>query len=100
MPPATLVRWALPPILARMTSCLGPQAFFQRPMISTGIASGSVPENTVQADPFMPGLSSEDFMISTGPGCGREGRDAAAEDAEAVKPAKDSSIAAIRQFIE
>ena len=48
----------------------------------------------------MPGLSSEDFMVSTGPGCGRAGREAAAEDAEAVKPAKDSSIAAIRQFIE
>jgi hypothetical protein len=39
-------------------------------------------------------------MVSTGPGWGRVGKEAAARDAEAVKPAIDSSIAAIRQFIE
>jgi hypothetical protein len=39
-------------------------------------------------------------MISTGPGCGRGGIDAAAKDAEAVNPATDNNIAAIRQFIE
>src|SRR5712691_758568 len=70
IPPATLVRCALPPILAMMTSCLGPQAFFHRPMISMGTASGSVPWNTVQAVPIIPGLSSEDFMIRTGPDLG------------------------------
>src|SRR5712692_8292510 len=73
MPPATLVRCAFPPNLARMMSCLGPQAFFQRPMISTGIDSGCVPSNTVQATPFMPGRNSEDLKISTFPdfgGCG------------------------------
>ena len=43
MPPATLVRMALPPSLARMISCLGPQAFFHRPTISTGTGSASVP---------------------------------------------------------
>src|SRR2546428_11608457 len=70
IPPATLVRCALPPILPRITSCLGPQAFFHRPIISTGTASGSEPLNTVQAVAIMPGLSSEDFMIWTGPALG------------------------------
>src|SRR2546425_2396087 len=53
-----------------MTSCLGPQAFFHRPMISIGTASGSVPVNTVQAVACMPGFNSEDFMIWTGPALG------------------------------
>jgi hypothetical protein len=43
MPPATLVRVALPPSLARMISCFGPHAFFHRPTISTGTGSASVP---------------------------------------------------------
>ena len=43
MPLATLVRAALPPILPRMMSCLGPHMFLEIPMISTGTGSGSVP---------------------------------------------------------
>src|SRR5712675_2287367 len=73
MPPATLVVWALPSILPRMMSCLGPQAFFQRPMISTGTASASVPLKTVQAVAFIPGLISLDLRISTLPALGRCG---------------------------
>src|SRR5579883_1766207 len=73
MPPATLVRIALPSILAMMTSWLGPQTFFSRPMISIGIGSGSVPWRTVQAVPFMPGFTSLRCMISTFPDLGREG---------------------------
>ena len=67
MPPATPVRIALPPILPRMMSCFGPQAFFHRPTISTGTASGSVPSNTVQAVACMPGFRSAARMISTLP---------------------------------
>src|SRR5437764_13682094 len=77
IPPATLVRCALPPILATMTSCFGPQAFFHNPIISIGTGSGSVPVNTVQAVPIIPGFSSEDFIIWTGPVLG--GWDVAAE---------------------
>ena len=43
IPLATLVRAALPPILPRMMSCLGPHMFLEIPMISTGTGSGSVP---------------------------------------------------------
>ena len=37
------------------------------------IHSGSVPENTVHATAFMPGLTSASFMIATGPALGRGG---------------------------
>src|SRR5271165_1449400 len=98
MPPATLVRWALPPILAMMTSCLGPQEFFQRPIISIGMGSGSVPTKTVQAVPFMPGLSSEDFMIWTGPVLGGVRGESAATP-ETTVPANARKAAAIRLVI-
>ena len=42
-------------------------------MISIGTASGSVPWKTVQAMPFMPGLTSLSRMISTLPALGRAG---------------------------
>ncbi len=70
MPPATLVIAALPPILARMMSWRGPQAFFQSPMISTGTGSGFEPWNTVHAVPFMPGFNCELTRISVGPAVG------------------------------
>src|SRR5207245_837151 len=98
IPPATLVRCALPPILAMITSCFGPQAFFQRPMISTGTASGSVPANTVQAVAIMPGLSSEDFMIWTGPDFGGV-LVVSARNAEVAHPARVSQTAALRVVI-
>src|SRR5580704_15820984 len=95
MPPATLVRWALPPILATMTSCLGPQAFFHKPIISIGTGSGSVPAKTVQAVPVIPGFSSEDFMIWTGPVLGGVGLEFPATTGTA-KAANARDIAAIR----
>src|SRR5688572_24966939 len=71
MPPATLVRWALPPIFARMISCRGPQVFFHRPMISTGTASGTEPVKTVHAVALSPGLIADVGNISTLPALGR-----------------------------
>src|SRR3954470_293281 len=70
MPPATLVRAAFPVSFPTMMSCLGPQALFQTPIISTGIGSGLLPENTVQATPVMPGVKASSGKISTGPAFG------------------------------
>ena len=81
-----------------MMSCLGPQAFFQSPMISTGTASGSVPAKTVQAVPFMPGFSSEVFMVSTGPASGRR-IGVSAASAVLLRTASEYSTAAVRNFI-
>src|SRR5882762_8065502 len=71
MPLATLVRRALPSILARMMCWRGPHIFLEMPMISMGTGSGSVPEKTVQATAFMPGLTSASLRISTLPAVGR-----------------------------
>src|SRR6185436_20471456 len=98
IPPATLVRCALPPILPTMTSCFGPQAFFQRPMISMGTASGSLPTNTVQAVACMPGFNSEAFMIWTGPVLGGT-VDVLPANAEAAVAANARTAAAIRLVI-
>ncbi len=79
-------------------SCFGPQAFFHRPMISTGTASGCVPSNTVQAVPCMPGLMSAARRISTLPDRGgwRVGVAArAAKDTE-----KTAMARANQRFIE
>ena len=78
MPLATLVRAALPPILAMMMSCFGPHMFLASPMISTGTGSGTVPWKTVHAVPFMPALTSLAGMISTFPDLGRAGGASAA----------------------
>src|SRR5215813_606016 len=78
MPLATLVRSALPSILPRMMSCFGPHMFLEMPTISTGIGSGSVPCSTVQAQPFIPGLTSLSCMISGLPALGRGGGASAA----------------------
>ena len=98
IPPATLVRCALPPIFPMMTSCLGPQAFFHRPTISTGTASGSLPANTVQAIACMPGFTSEAFMIRTGPVFGGL-VDEFAANAEITLAAHAMTAAAIRLVI-
>jgi hypothetical protein len=47
--------------------------FFEIPMISTGTGSGTEPEKTVHATAFIPGFTSLNFMISTGPAFGRTG---------------------------
>src|SRR6266487_900768 len=94
MPPATLVRCALPPILATMMSCFGPQAFLHRPIISMGTASASVPVKTVHAVPVIPGFSSEAFMIWTGPVFGGV-LVVSACNAEVAHAAKVSQTAAI-----
>src|SRR5262249_56069349 len=74
-----------------MTSCLGPQAFFHKPMISIGTASGSVPVKTVQAVPVMPGLSSAGFLVWTGPVLGGlRGGLAAKAGANVAANAKDT----------
>src|SRR5579872_92494 len=102
MPPATLVRSALPPSLARIMSCLGPLAFFQRPTISTGMGSGTVPLKTVQAVAFMPGLMSDFGKISTFPARGRAGVTTAASPQTgrtAQKIAQYSAIGAAVRFI-
>src|ERR1019366_10477438 len=98
MPLATLVRAALPPILPRMMSCLGPHIFLAIPTISTGTGSGSVPWNTVQAVPFMPCLTSARGMISTLPDFGRTGGVSAADVGSAVA-ARLIRIAAVRIFM-
>src|SRR5262245_53482894 len=69
-----------------MTSCLGPQAFLQRPIISIGTSSGSEPLNTVQAVAVIPGLISEDFMIWTGPALGGLGEALPSGARKAVTP--------------
>src|SRR3954468_16030326 len=56
-----------------MMSWRGPHIFFEIPMISMGTGSGSVPEKTVQATAFMPGLTSASLRISTLPALGRAG---------------------------
>src|SRR5580658_5351730 len=70
MPPATLVRSALPFILPIMMFCLGPHAFCHTPMISTGTASGFLPWKTVHAVAIMPGFSWSSGKNSTGPAFG------------------------------
>src|SRR6266545_4064307 len=81
-----------------MISCLGPHIFAQTPIISIGTASGSVPVKTVQAVPFMPGFSSEDFMIWTGPALGGC-RDGSPENRGNVGTAIHSSSAAAQNFM-
>ena len=67
-------------------------------MISMGTGSGSVPAKTVQAVPFMPGFSSEVFMVSTGPGWGRR-IGVSAASAALLRTASEYSAAAKRNFI-
>ena len=67
-------------------------------MISTGTASGSVPWNTVQAVPFMPGLTSLTGMISVLPDFGRSGGVSAA-DAGSKETANPIRIAAVGIFM-
>src|SRR4051812_10585092 len=99
MPPATLVRMALPPILATMTSWLGPQTFLRRPMISMGMGSGSLPWKTVQAVAFMPGLTSERGRISTFPAWGRAGGASPAAKRGDTRTAKPRRAAVLRMVI-
>jgi len=86
MPAATLVIFAFPPILARITSWRGPLPFFHTPTISIGTGSGSIPSNTVQAVPVIPGLISLSRKISTLPALGR--MSSAAEITELAVSAK------------
>src|SRR5437899_1883538 len=78
-------------------SCRGPHIFFEMPMISMGTGSGSVPEKTVQATAFMPGLTSASLRISTLPALGRAsgGSDGYRGSAAATK-----SVAARKDFME
>src|SRR5262249_11533500 len=98
IPLATLVRFALPPILARIMSCLGPHMFFEIPMISIGTGSGSVPEKTVHAVAFIPGLISLSLRISTLPALGRAGELSAQYRGNAL--AATTIATAIWMFIE
>ena len=70
MPAATLVSLALPSILPRIKSTLGPSPFFRTPTISIGTDSGSVPWNTVHAVAIWPGLMFASGYNSTGPAFG------------------------------
>ena len=53
-----------------MMSCPGPQTLRITPMTSTGIGSGVRPSKAVQAVAFMPGTTSANGRISTGPDSG------------------------------
>src|SRR5690349_12527343 len=97
MPLATLVRRALPSILARMISCRGPHMFFEMTLISIGTGSGAVPEKTVQATAFMPGLTSASLRISTLPALGRAG---GGSDGYRGSAAATKSVAARKDFME
>src|ERR1017187_5166569 len=81
-----------------MMSCRGPQAFFHSPRISTGIGSGVVPVNTVQAVPCMPGRRSEALKMSTLPIRGRSGARSAAHKGKA-SAAIDKTTADMRCFM-
>ena len=70
MPPATLVRGALPVSLRDDDVLLGSPGVFQTPMISTGTGSGLLPENTVQATRLHPGLQRVFGKDPTGPALG------------------------------
>jgi hypothetical protein len=79
-------------------SCFGPHIFLETPMISMGTGSGSVPEKTVHATAFIPGFTSANFMIWTGPALGRGGTGSAEYRGNAI--AATNSIAVKEDFME